>query len=80
MSHVTAASFHTATPSQMNGGTGGSCRRRMKEWRKRLRSRAETQCIAHWPKGHDSTRRIFQQEERLHARAVQRRQWLQTRN
>ena len=53
----------------------------MKEWQKRLRSRgAETPCITHWSKGHDSTRRVFRQEERLHARAVQRRQWLQTRN
>ena len=52
----------------------------MKEWRKRLRSRAETPCIAHWPKGHYSIRHVFQQEERLHARAVQRRQWLPTRN
>ena len=40
----------------------------MKEWQKRLRSRAETPCIAHWPMGHDRTRRMFQEEERLHAR------------
>ena len=52
----------------------------MKEWQKRLRSRAETPCITHWSKGHGSTRRVFLQEERLHARAVQRREWLPTRN
>ena len=43
----------------------------MKEWKRRLRSRTETPCITHWAKGHDSTPRcVFQQEERLHARAM----------
>ena len=49
----------------------------MKEWQRRLRSRAEAPCIARWPKGHGCIRRVFQQEERLHVRAVQRRWWLQ---
>lgn len=48
----------------------------IKKWRERLLFRAEHPCIVGWPQQTDCFRRASRQEERLHAKAVQRQAWM----